>query len=186
MSLTHFLFWSAWDTVRLLAVHFETVLNMLWVTCAKVLSSNQRSVQNRNIIFFPLLAKASNTTFERAWAFCGAWIERPAHGLEGSVFCAHNLHILIVQPKRSRLWIPSPPYSRGRCTLSHMTKQLSPFVYSCPLHRSPHFFLSIALRHHFERSMEINMYYSRRIMAFTWRSNMSLPSSTTKLAIVLQ
>ena len=78
--------------VHLLVVRFETVLNRLGATSAMVWSSNQRSVHNS--IFSPLPTMSFTATLKRAWSFRGTWIGRPAHGLEGFVFCAHNQRIL--------------------------------------------------------------------------------------------
>uniref|UniRef100_A0A0A9DSN0 Uncharacterized protein n=1 Tax=Arundo donax TaxID=35708 RepID=A0A0A9DSN0_ARUDO len=51
--------------------------------------------------------------------------------------------------------MPKPPYWIGRHTRCQETRQLPPFACSCPFQRNPHLPLSIALRTHLGRSIEI-------------------------------
>jgi len=151
------------DTQRLLERAWATVLdftillgidwNRFGAISAKVFPSNHLSFKKRIVSPFPRTEAVA--MLNKAWAFRGTWICRPAQGQDASVFCAHSHLHCKAHPKNSKLCMPIPPYSKGCCTFSQETKQLPPFACSWPFQRKPHLFLYIALMTHLGESSAI-------------------------------
>ncbi|KAG2617813.1 hypothetical protein PVAP13_3NG258010 [Panicum virgatum] len=151
-----------------------TTLKTLGARFSILQPCNQRSVQNK--VFLPLPTVVTTDTANIAAVLGYVGTSRPAHGRSGLVFSNQSHRICNAQPIISRLWIPSPPRSRGLMTFSHATKQLPPLISFLPFHKKLLLILSTARMNHLGTLIAISRYIGMAV-----RTNLTNTARPAKL-----